>query len=145
LATGAAIVVGVEGGVVAQVDGVAELSLAQSDQGACLVERWKRVLHRDNGGDVSVAWVETAEAVGDKSLVGDGGADITEGIEEGLEAMAIGGDAKVALRDGAELCLGVDGACHLVVEEEVGDERPRLLRGLVFRHDDVEDLVGDGP
>jgi hypothetical protein len=55
LATGAAVVVGVEGGVVAHVDGVAELSLTQSEQGACLGESRERVLHRDNGGDVGVA------------------------------------------------------------------------------------------
>jgi hypothetical protein len=59
--------------------------------------------------------------------------------------VAVGGDAEVALHDRAELHLEVDGARHLVVEEEVGDEGPRLLRGLVFRHDDVKDLIGDGP
>jgi hypothetical protein len=145
LATGAVVVVGVKGGVVAHVDGVAELSLAQSEQGACLGEGRERVLHRDNGGDVGVARVETAEAVEDESLVGDEGADVAKGIGEGLEAVAVGGDAEVALHDRAELRLEVDDARHLVIEEEVGDEGPRLLRGLVFRHDDVEDLIRDGP
>jgi hypothetical protein len=145
LATGAAVVVGVEGGVVAHMDGVAELSLVQSEQGACLGESRERVLHRENGGDVGVVRVETAEAVEDEGLVGDGGADVTEGIGEGLDAVAVGGDAEVALHDHVELCLEVDGACHLVVEEEVGDEGPRLPHGLVFRHDDVKDLIGDGP
>jgi hypothetical protein len=59
--------------------------------------------------------------------------------------VAVGGDAEVTLHDRAELRLEVDDAHYLVVEEEVGDEGPRLLRGLVFRHDDVEDLIEDGP
>jgi hypothetical protein len=77
-------------------------------------------------------------------LVGHRLPDVTESIGERLQAMAIGGDGEVALDDGAELRLEVDSVSHLVVEEEVADERVGLVRGLVLRHDDVEDLLADG-
>jgi hypothetical protein len=59
------------------------------------------------------------EAVEDEGLVGDGGADVTEGIGEGLEAMAVGGDAEVALHDRAKLRLEVDGERHLVTTRKI--------------------------
>jgi hypothetical protein len=119
---GAVVVIGVEGGVVSHGDGVAKPSLARSEKGARLGKGRERVLHRDDGGDVGEVPVETAEAVEDESLVRDRGANVTEGVGEGLQAVAVGGDDEVALHDRAEFFLEVDGACHLVVEEEVGDE-----------------------
>jgi hypothetical protein len=42
--------------------------------------------------------------------------------------VAVGGDAEVALHDRAELRLEVDGAHHLVVEEEVWSSAMMMLR-----------------
>jgi hypothetical protein len=71
-------------------------------------------------------------------------ADVTQRIGEGLGLMDVGGDGEVALDERAELSFEVDGAHHLIVEEEVADEHVDIMGGLVLRHDDVEDLLADG-
>lgn len=57
---------------------------------------------------------------------------------------AVRSDHQVTFHKPVEFRFEVDDACHLVVEEEVGDERSRLPSRLGFGHDDVEDLIRDG-
>jgi hypothetical protein len=63
---------------------------------------------------------------------------------ESLEAVTVLGDGDVPLHDPIELRFKVHNTCHRVINEDIDDERPRLLHGLVFRHDEVKDLIKDG-
>lgn len=124
-------------------EGVAELGLTEEKQRPCLQERGKGHLHGDDGRDVGEAGVQATETGEDERLISHGLPDVTKSIGEGLELVAVAGDGEVALDDGAELGLKVDGASHLVVEEEVADECVSLESGLVLPHDDVEDFLAD--
>jgi hypothetical protein len=77
-------------------------------------------------------------------MVRDRLADIVERITESLEAVTVGDDREIALDERTELDFEVDGACRLVVEEEVADQHVDIMGGLVLRHDDVKDLLIDG-
>jgi hypothetical protein len=123
---------------------VAELGLAEKEERSGLQKRGKWGLHGDKGRDVGEAGTQAAEACENQSLIRHGLPDVAEGVGEGLEALAVGGDGLISLDDGAELGFEVDGASHLVVEEEVADAGVGLERSLLFGHDDVEDLLADG-
>ena len=73
----------------------------------------------------------------------DGGSNIAEGIGERLQTVAVSGDGELALDEAPELRLKVDGARHLIIKKQIGDECPSFLRGLFLRHDYVEDFVRD--
>ena len=118
--------------------------LAQKEDGARLQEGGGRNLHRDEGGYVGEARIEAPKACEDQSLVLHGLPNVRQRVGEGLQAVAVGGDGEIALDDGAELRLEVDGAGELVVEEEVLDECVRLVRCLVFRHDDIQHVLANG-
>ena len=121
-----------------------ELVLAKKQESPRLQERRDRNLHGDECRDVGEARAQPAKAVEDQRLIGHRLTDVAQSVGERLEPMAVGGDGEVALGDGPELRLEVDGAGHLVVEEEVADERGGLEGGLVFRHDGVKDVLADG-
>jgi hypothetical protein len=137
-------IVAIEGDLGQRRVGVGELVLVEEKERPHLEEGRHGALHGDERGDVGEARVDAAEACEDQGLVSHGLADVMEGVGEGLEAVAECGDGEVALDDGAELRLEVDSAGKLVVEEEVADEGVSLLRRLVLRHDDVEDVLTDG-
>ena len=104
----------------------------------------ERALHGDDGCDVGEARVEALKTVEDEHLIQGRSADVSKVVGEGLQVVAVRSDHEVTLHYAVDLCLEVDGEGHLIVEEDVGDERRCLVRRLILRHDDVKDLIGDG-
>lgn len=96
----------------------------QNEERARLSEGRERVLHGDDDGDVGKARVEAAKIVEDEGLVRDRSTDVGVGVKEGLQAVTVRGDPVVALHKSVAFHLEEDGAGHLVVKEEVGDEGP---------------------
>jgi hypothetical protein len=73
----------------------------------------------DDVGRVGEARVEAAKEVEDELGVLHGVADITEGVGGGFHALAVGGDAGVALLHGVELVIEEGGPGLLVGVEDV--------------------------
>lgn len=90
------------------------------------------------------AGTETTDEVEDECAVGDGLAEVAEGVGESLEATAVLRHRHVALIETAKFGLEVDDASLLVVSEKVLRSKPQSVSALLGLHDDVQDVVGDG-
>jgi len=80
------------------------------------------------------------QRVDDQSRLGDGGANVVEGVDELLHLAAVLRNAEVALVQVVELLLGEHGAMETVVEVEVGDGGPDVV-GVGLR---LVDVIHDG-
>lgn len=82
--------------------------------------------------------------VEDELRLRDGVADIAERVGECLHALAVLGNREITLRHRVELVAEEDGALSLVHLEQVLDGDPKIARGLVWFHGEVEDVISDG-
>jgi hypothetical protein len=99
----------------------------------------------DDVGRVGEARVEVAKEIEDELGVLHEVADITEGIDGGFHALAVGGDVGVAQLHGVELVIEEDGPGLLVGVEDVLDGNLESMgRLVVIVHGEVEDGVADG-
>jgi hypothetical protein len=89
-------------------------------------------------------WLRPRKEVEDELGVLHGVADIMEGVGGGFHALAVGGDAGVALLHGVELVIEEGGPRLLVGVEDVLDGDPKSTgRLVVVAHGEVEDGVVD--
>lgn len=98
---------------------------------------------RDVVGRAGEARVDAAEEVEDELGLGDGVANVAEGISRRLHALTIVGDGEIALGHGVELVMQIDRARLLVGLKEVVDGDPQVPSRLIGLHGEVEDVVGD--
>ena len=98
----------------------------------------------DHQLDVAVLGIEPAEEIKHLARFRDGLSNVAELVGNALEGGAVLVNAGVALRDGVQLGLEVDGAGHLVVAEEPLDVAQEDERGETRLVDDVEDALVDG-
>ena len=99
---------------------------------------------RDVVGRAGEARVDAAEEVEDELGLGDGVANVAEGISRRLHALTIVGDGEIALGHGVELVMQIDRARLLVGLKEVVDGDPQVPGRLIRLHGEVEDVVGNG-
>lgn len=88
--------------------------------------------------------VEAAEGVDDECHVGDRHAHVAQRVGEFLEAATVLGDGEIALVQAMELLLGIDGALHRDVEEEIANCAPDAIRRRLRHHDHPAEILGDG-
>ena len=90
------------------------------------------------------AFVQPANDVEDERLVGDRRAEIAKILGHALEAAAVVDDRQIALSEGAELLVGVEGARGAVPKELGLDGEPDgASRGTTLGNN-VGEVVGDG-
>jgi len=90
------------------------------------------------------AFVQPANDVEDERLVGDRRAEIAKILGHALEAAAVVDDRQIALSEGAELLVGVEGMGGAVPQELGLDGEPNHSSGGVALGDGVGEVVGDG-
>ena len=90
------------------------------------------------------AFVQPANDVEDERLVGDRLAEIAKILGHALEAAAVVDDGQIALSEGAELLVGVEGTGGAVPQELGLDGEPDHSSGGVALGDGVGEVVGDG-
>jgi hypothetical protein len=89
-------------------------------------------------------FVETADDVEDEGAVGDGLAEVAEVLSLALVAPAIVSDGEIALTEGPEVGVGVQGARGLIPEELGLNGEPNVAGGGAMLGDGVGEVVGDG-
>nr|XP_051190144.1 uncharacterized protein LOC127303450 [Lolium perenne] len=94
--------------------------------------------------EVRIILVKTTKKDEDEGLVGDGLADVAEGVGEGLQLGAVVADGEIPLWGVAEVGLQLNGVVLLVVAEEVLNGVPDDARRGARAHDDAEEVDGDG-
>jgi hypothetical protein len=136
---------GDEGSAGSDLVGVGEAQLLESEHVARHGEGGDGCVVGDDVGRVEETRVEAAKEVEDELGVIHGVADITLGVDSGLHALAVGGDAGVTLLHGVELVIKEDGMGLLVGTEDVHDGNPKSTGRLgVIIHGEVKDGVIDG-
>jgi hypothetical protein len=99
---------------------------------------------RDESGDMLVFLIKALEDVPHEGIVGDRGADIGEGVGDGLLLEAVGRDALALLLYVAKLLPEVARVRMQVVVEVVDDAHQDGEGRGSLRHDHVGDVRGDG-
>lgn len=103
---------------------------------------------RDHGADdsdgVGELGAEPTESVDDEFQVGDGVADVAEGVDKALHLTAVSTNGEVTLMEGVEVLEGVDGALHRIVEEEATNREPEGVRRRATLEHHVAEGLGDG-
>jgi hypothetical protein len=87
-------------------------------------KRRQRVDGVDDTKGATEIGAEAAHGIGDEVLVGDGIADVDEGVREALEATIVIADTEVALLQAVKVLQSVDGALGRIVEEETANGVP---------------------
>ena len=108
---------------------VLHLEFLEGQEGARVLEGVRRALGGDHRLDVAILGIQPAEKVEHSARLRDGLPNVTELVGEALEGGAVLINGGVALHDGAQFGLEVDGTVQLVVEEETLDVLLRT-RGL---------------
>ena len=105
------------------------LEFLEGQEGARALEGVRRALGDDHRLDVAILGIQPAEKVEHLARLRDGLPNVTELVGEALEGGAVLVNGGIALHDGAQFGLEVDGTVQLVVEEETLDVLLRT-RGL---------------
>ncbi|XP_039847700.1 uncharacterized protein LOC120707005 [Panicum virgatum] len=108
-----------------------------------LQEAGQRVGAPEVKTDGSEPLVETPDDVEDEGAVGDGFTEIAQVLRLAFVEAAVLGDGEVALRESAEVGVGVEGARRLVAKELRFDGEPHPSGGGVALGDGVGKVVGD--
>ena len=122
---------------------VIRAELLQNEEGPRTHEGVRRGLGDDDRLDVAGLGVEATKEVEHLARLGDGVADVAQLIGELFQLGEVGVDGHVALLQGAQLGLQVDGALQLVVLEDTDDGFPEGEHVVATAVDDVEDALGD--
>lgn len=79
-----------------------------------------------------------------KRAIGHRLIDVTEGISQHLELLAVGGDRDITLNQIVKFSIKVNGVTlHVVLEDFLGGN-PESMSRLLGLHDDVENIIRDG-
>jgi hypothetical protein len=89
-------------------------------------------------------FVEAADDVEDEGAVGDWFAEVVEILRLALVEPTVVSDGEVALTEGAEVGVGVQGTRRLIPEKLGLDGEPDVAGGGTALGDGVGEVVGDG-
>ena len=90
------------------------------------------------------AFVQPVNDVEDEHLIRDKLVEIAKILGHALEAAAVVDDGQIALSEGAELLVGVEGTGGALPQELGLDGEPNHSSGNVALGDGVGEVVGDG-
>jgi hypothetical protein len=112
--------------------------------GAYLGKGGKWPLSLEVGAEVSEAVIQATEDVDDEEAVGDGLAELDEGVSECFHLAAVIRDGESALHQGAELGVDEDDPGFTIADELFFEGEPGGAGGRRGGSDDLEQLGGDG-